>query len=416
MVIQLKKFEIVGIPRSLLYHTYGKLWLYFFDNLNINYILSPKTNKKILNRGIKLTNSEACLSLKLYMGHVDYLKNKCDILFIPRIGKIKKNEIVCTNFNALYDITRNTFPDIKILHYNIDCKKHKSEYKEFIRLGHYFNKSTYESTCAYFSAKKKIKENEKNIISDNNVFDVVCDINKPVAEYLSNKDLLIGDCDIYIGGHINIGTATTNAIFNTFTGKTGSVNIGSVTIKDYDAFGAIRLSALDADYVRINGVKSRPINTPTSACRAVNVGSTVAIGRLDITNVDATHPTGASVSPSIDANALLNATIIDCSWQPRFRGFVSTLPTTGTYVRGDTLQKLSPNSGQPLEWVCVVGNSTGGAWRLSKYVANKSTTSNRPTLSFNDIGVLYFDTTLASDGKPIWWTGSVWVDSTGTQV
>ena len=40
------------------------------------------------------------------------------------------------------------------------------------------------------------------------------------------------------------------------------------------------------------------------------------------------------------------------------------------------------------------------------------TISNRP---INDvsIGFQYFDTTL---NKPIWWTGSHWVDATGTQV
>jgi hypothetical protein len=26
---------------------------------------------------------------------------------------------------------------------------------------------------------------------------------------------------------------------------------------------------------------------------------------------------------------------------------------------------------------------------------------------------MYFDTTLAAAGKPIWWTGSGWVDATG---
>lgn len=163
----MKKYITIGIPRSLLYHTYGKLWIHFFDLLNIKYIVSPKTNKKILNRGLKLTNSEACLSLKLFIGHTDYLKNKCDVLFIPRIQKLKYNEVVCTNFNALYDITRNIFPDLKILHYNIDCKKHKNEYKEFIKIGRYFNKSVYDSTSAYFEAKRRIKDDLKNIEEKN---------------------------------------------------------------------------------------------------------------------------------------------------------------------------------------------------------------------------------------------------------
>jgi hypothetical protein len=44
------------------------------------------------------------------------------------------------------------------------------------------------------------------------------------------------------------------------------------------------------------------------------------------------------------------------------------------------------------------------------------TTQQRPVLGVTDMGVTYFDTTLASSGKPIWWTGSNWVDATGAVV
>lgn len=46
----------------------------------------------------------------------------------------------------------------------------------------------------------------------------------------------------------------------------------------------------------------------------------------------------------------------------------------------------------------------------------KGTTANRPTLSTYDIGFYYLDTTLDSDGKPIWWNGNLWVDATGASV
>lgn len=43
----------------------------------------------------------------------------------------------------------------------------------------------------------------------------------------------------------------------------------------------------------------------------------------------------------------------------------------------------------------------------------KGTTAARPALTAADAGALYFDTTLAADGKPIWWTGTAWVDALG---
>lgn len=165
----------IGIPRSLLFYTYGNLWIHYFNLLGIKYKISLKSNRKILEDGINLTNSEACLSLKLHMGHVNYLKDKCDYIFIPRIEKLKKNEVVCTNFNALYDITRNTFKDIKILHYNLNCKKNKTEYKEFIKVGKKLGINSFSCTKAFIKAKKKNKEelenkriNEKKLLNSKN--------------------------------------------------------------------------------------------------------------------------------------------------------------------------------------------------------------------------------------------------------
>lgn len=43
----------------------------------------------------------------------------------------------------------------------------------------------------------------------------------------------------------------------------------------------------------------------------------------------------------------------------------------------------------------------------------KGTTAQRPTLGADDAGMVYFDTTLAADGQPIFWTGSAWVDYLG---
>lgn len=48
--------------------------------------------------------------------------------------------------------------------------------------------------------------------------------------------------------------------------------------------------------------------------------------------------------------------------------------------------------------------------------AQKGTTAQRPVLGPDDSGFLYFDTTLAAAGKPIWWTGAAWADATGAEV
>lgn len=148
----------VGIPRGLLYHRYNILWEEFFNSLGVKYIISPESNFDILNKGKEMCIDETCLSLKLFAGHVDSLKDKCDYIFIPRMYSLEKKEQVCTNFNCLYDLIRNLYPNIKLIHYNIDVKRHKTEQKAYINLGKQLGFSRIQSLKAYKYAKQKQQE------------------------------------------------------------------------------------------------------------------------------------------------------------------------------------------------------------------------------------------------------------------
>ena len=108
----------IGLPKALLYYYYAPLWKAFFDELNVKYIESSDTTSKTLLLGKEKSIDEACLALKIYLGHIRELKDKCDYILVPRIFSLKKTEQVCTNFNCIYDLVRNTFKDIKILNYN----------------------------------------------------------------------------------------------------------------------------------------------------------------------------------------------------------------------------------------------------------------------------------------------------------
>lgn len=144
----------IGLPKALLYHYYSHLWKAFFDELKVNYIESNDTTAKTLILGKEKSIDEACLALKIYLGHIEELKDKCDYILVPRIYSLVKTEQVCTNFNCLYDLVRNTFPDIKILNYNIDLKHHHSEKSAFIKIGKELGFSIIESLNAYNKAKE----------------------------------------------------------------------------------------------------------------------------------------------------------------------------------------------------------------------------------------------------------------------
>lgn len=99
--------------------------------------------------------------------------------------------------------------------------------------------------------------------------------------------------------------------------------------------------------------------------------------------------------------------------------------THNKYQVGDIAQNTAPQGtaggvGSPiLEWVCITTNTQYtdvGAWRAAKWITQMGTTAQRPTMSASNIGVTYLDQTLAANGKPIMWNGTVWVDSTGASV
>jgi predicted nucleotide-binding protein (sugar kinase/HSP70/actin superfamily) len=156
-----KEAITVGIPKALLYHNYHVLWEHFFYELGVDLVYSKVTDKEILSIGKKYAIDEACLSLKVYFGHIAYLIDKVDYILVPRIVSLKRHDKTCTNFYAIYDIVSNLFKS-KIIHYNIDVDNHMSEKKAFIKMGKELGFNSTISSHAYMKAKRISKRNAKH--------------------------------------------------------------------------------------------------------------------------------------------------------------------------------------------------------------------------------------------------------------
>ncbi len=186
---------VVGIPRALLYYKYYPLWKRFFDNLSIKTILSGLTTKETLEKGSRYVVDEACLSLKIFMGHVESLEGKCDYILVPRLVCVKKKEKLCTNFSCLYDLTRNLFIT-PILSYNVDVEQKQSEFEAFLTLGKTLGFSYQESAHAYFDAKRFSEAKKLDDVDRQNV----------LLKQNNLKMLLVGHpynlYDKYIAGEI----------------------------------------------------------------------------------------------------------------------------------------------------------------------------------------------------------------------
>jgi len=152
----------IGIPRALLYHKYRVLWENFFKELNCKIITTPETNAQILKDGLNLAVDESCLAVKIYLGHVNYLKDKVDYILVPRIVSLVKKEQTCTKFMGLYDIINNSFDDLKILEYNVDQNIGKTEMKGFVEMGLKICPDKQRVLKAYLKAKNIYEEDHEN--------------------------------------------------------------------------------------------------------------------------------------------------------------------------------------------------------------------------------------------------------------
>lgn len=146
---------IVGIPRALLYYKYEKLWTTFFDEVGIEFIVSPETDKDILTAGERLAIDETCLPTKLLLGHIEWLIGKCDYIFVPRI-EFCGGYLMCTKFLAVLDLVINTFRDrnVKFLFYNVNDKKPHRERKAFYKMGKFLKVKRSQRKFAYLMGRQ----------------------------------------------------------------------------------------------------------------------------------------------------------------------------------------------------------------------------------------------------------------------
>ena len=144
----------IGIPRGMFYYDYYLLWERFFDNLGVEVVVSPKTNKDILNRGIHACVDEACLPVKVFHGHVDYLKDKVDCIFVPKFISIYKKEYCCPKHLGLPDMIKHSIDGLpEIIDTQINLRKsNRSLKKSVLYTGKYFTRSSRKILKAFDEA------------------------------------------------------------------------------------------------------------------------------------------------------------------------------------------------------------------------------------------------------------------------
>jgi len=152
----------IGIPRALIYWKQPHFWETFFENLGVKILLSPETNKEIVEMGVQASDPETCFAEKVFFGHLLWLDGKCDYIFTPRLKTNKEKLEYCPKFFGIPDLAKILVKS-PILTETFDEKKERCE-KTLKRLGRKLNKNQREIEGAAkiaFLKEKESKEREK---------------------------------------------------------------------------------------------------------------------------------------------------------------------------------------------------------------------------------------------------------------
>ncbi len=146
----------VGIPKGLLYFNHHIFTENFFSELGLNVVVSPDTNKQILDEGVKSCVDDACLPVKVFHGHVCWLKSRCDYLLLPHYLSLEKGQKLCPMICGLVETVQNSVANLPLL---IDPPvfsfDEKSLRKWSFRAGRIISQSARETEPAFESAFRK---------------------------------------------------------------------------------------------------------------------------------------------------------------------------------------------------------------------------------------------------------------------
>jgi predicted CoA-substrate-specific enzyme activase len=87
---------VIGIPLALHSLEWGIFWAHLFSDLGFPVLLSPRTTNKLAFLGVENVVSEVCFPVKVFHGHVRYLMDRAEYLFLPNVvnGPVPQQEEV----------------------------------------------------------------------------------------------------------------------------------------------------------------------------------------------------------------------------------------------------------------------------------------------------------------------------------
>ncbi|MGI6148333.1 MAG: hypothetical protein GX195_08330 [Firmicutes bacterium] len=151
--------HFIGIPRGLDFYLHYPFWQSFLAALGVPTIVSPPTNRRIVDLGAAHAVDGCCLPLKVYLGHVLTLAEQgVKTFFVPQIISIVRREYICPYFLGLPDFVAHYLPKAgtSILSPVVDARRGElAAAKKIIAFGTRFG-SWLQSAHAYHTARAAV--------------------------------------------------------------------------------------------------------------------------------------------------------------------------------------------------------------------------------------------------------------------
>ena len=144
----------IGIPRALLYYQYYPAWKTFFEELGSEVVVSPPTTQSMVSDGSSRVVADTCLPVKVFLGHLIWLADRCDRIFIPAIRSVEPKVYNCSKFLGLPDMTRAVIPEAPpFLEIDIDINNGRNTlYRAIYSLGRNINQNPFKVRKAGLAA------------------------------------------------------------------------------------------------------------------------------------------------------------------------------------------------------------------------------------------------------------------------
>ncbi|SFM64761.1 acyl-CoA dehydratase activase [Thermodesulforhabdus norvegica] len=80
-----KGLPVIGMPLGLHFWEWAPFWVVIFRELGFPLLLSPQTTQDIARKGVESVTAETCFPVMVFHGHVRWLSQRVDMLFLPNV-------------------------------------------------------------------------------------------------------------------------------------------------------------------------------------------------------------------------------------------------------------------------------------------------------------------------------------------